>query len=312
MGLTILDIYNVRFEPKLSLPRTLQENIAKLRITPAVYKPVRTFAKKYNRHHAPRPTADSSEDWREKALEDNVKRVHERKDPEYSDIFSIFNKLVVSNLDKLSHDALEIMKKQDEKFRLRVTTLLFDKAITQSAISSTLSNVLAECAFRLNTEIPEVSEDLELQFALFPKLYDMSNTLTFPETGEENYDDKVIAWNTQKLKRSGYTKFMVELYTKDVIKDTIIKQALDRVITDMNSIAKLPKKEQNEENVAQFADFILQISKILKADLKQQLKESLDLIFSVPKEEFKTTYPSMHMKSKWKLEDALKELNNKE
>lgn len=317
MGLTVLDIYNVRFEPKLPLPKLVQDDIARLRITPAEYKPVRTFTRKFNRHHnrnthSSSNTADTTVDWRQSALEENIQRVHERKDPEYSDIFSIFNKLVASNLDKLTNDALEIMKKQDEKFRLRVTTLLFDKAITQSAISSTLSTMLAECAFRLNTEIPEISEDLELQFAMFPKLYDMTTTLTFPEKDEENYDDKVIAWNSQKLKRSGYTKFMVELYNREVIKDDIIKQALDNIIRDTNSIAKLPKKEQNEENIAQFAEFILQVSKILKGELKEQLKSAIEQILNVPKDDFKTTYPSMHMKSKWKLEDALKELNKKE
>lgn len=309
MTLTVLDIYNVRFSAKLSLPKSVQDNIGRLRITPAVYKPVRTFTKPYrNKHHHNKPAADTDNNWREKALLDIVKRVREREDPEYSDIFSIFNKITMSSIDKLSHDAIELMQKRDEQFRLRVTTLLFDKAITQSAYSA----VMAECAFRLNTVIPEISEDLQAQVSMFPKLYNMTDTIVFPEANEEGYEDKVIAWMSQKDKRRGYAKFMMELFSKELIPETMVKTSLEQVITELNDLARKPTSNHTVENTTQFVEFVFECSKIVKGDLKEYLRGAIQEIFKIPKEEFKTTYGSINMKSKFKLEDALKLLEKKE
>ena len=63
MALTLEAVYSVRFGPKLPLPRIVQDNIAKLRITPAVYKPVKSYAKhsykqKFN------SSANETKNWR--------------------------------------------------------------------------------------------------------------------------------------------------------------------------------------------------------------------------------------------------------
>ena len=307
--LKVADIYAVRFGTKLSLPKIVQDNIAKLRITPAPYKPVRLFANKgtyRNRHHNHNKNseADSKDDWRRSVLENIVRKVKERDDPEYSEIFSIFNKLSPGNVEKLSADAVAYIQKRDETFRLRVTALLFDKAITQPSFSS----IMSECARLLNIVIPEVGDDLQIQVSMFPKLYDMSETIVFPETGEENFDDKVIAWMKQKEKRRGYAKFMMELYAKELIKEDIVKQALDQVINELNETAKQPKKPQTEENTGQFVEFVFETSKVIKGELKQALAESVQKILAVPKAEV----PSLNMRCRFKLEDALKELNKKE
>lgn len=302
MGLTVADIYSVRFGLKLELPNSIKDNIAKLRITPVAYKPVRAFVKGAgHRHRNAQPVNDN---WREKILIEIVKKVREREDPEYSDIFSIFNKLTISNLDKLSHDALELIQKRDDQFRLRVTTLLFDKAITQSAYSS----VMSECAFRLNTVIPEISEDLQAQIALFPKLYDMTDTVTFPESGDKEFDDKVIAWTKQKDKRRGYAKFMMELFSKELIPENLVRVAFEQVINELNEIARQPSTSHTIENTTQFIEFIFECSKTAKGELKEYIRVSVQDMLKVPKAEL----PSLNMRSKFKLEDALKLLEKKE
>lgn len=301
MSLTVVDVYNVRFGPKLPLPKSVQDNIGRLRITPVAYKPVRNFVRNGGpRHRTPATVIDN---WREKALVDMVRRVREREDPEYSDIFSIFNKLALSNLDKLSHDAIELIQKRDEQFRLRVTTLLFDKAITQSAFST----VMAECAYRLNTVIPEISEDLQIQISMFPKLYDLSDTVTFPDASEDGFEDKVVAWMKQKDKRRGYAKFMMELFVKELIPETMVRGAFEQVVKELNQLAKYPSTERTTENTTQFVEFLFECSKTAKGTLKEYLREEVQTLLKIPRAEL----PSVNMRCRFKLEDALKLLEKK-
>lgn len=302
MSLTVVDVYNVRFGPKLSLPRSVQDNIGRLRITPVAYKPVRNFVRSGGPRH--RPSNSVSENWREKALVDMVRRVREREDPEYSDIFSIFNKITMTSVDKLSHDAIDIIQKKDEQFRLRVTTLLFDKAITQSAFSA----VMAECAYRLNIVIPEIADDLQTQISMFPKLYDISDTITFPQASDEGFEEKVIAWMKQKDKRRGYAKFMMELFVKGLIPETLVQAAFEQVVKELNEIAKYPASERTTENTTQFVEFLFECSKTAKGVLKECLKTEVQTLLKIPK----TDLPSLNMRCKFKLEDALKLLEKKD
>lgn len=309
MALTIDAMYSVRFGLKLSLPQIVQDNIAKLRITPVPYKPVRTFTRHtYKARNNAAATAVQNENWRQSALIDIVRKVRERDDAEYSEVFGIFNKISPGNLEKLSNDAIVIIQKRDEQFRLRITTLLFHRSITNPAFSG----IMSECALRINEVIPGISEDLQSQIEMFPKLYDMTETVTFPENGAEDRDNKIVEWTKQKEKRRGYAKFMMELYSKNLIREEAVNDALNQVVRELNETARQKSSEQTIENTTQFVEFIFEISKKVKGELKQKLKASVEEIFKVSKEDFKTTYVSMNMKSKFRLEDALKELNKKE
>lgn len=313
MVLSVAEIYSVRFGAKLALPKAVQDCIGRLRITPAPYKPVRIFA---NHRHRPRrnnpnTTEQPNQDWailRRDMLADYVRKIKQQDDKEYAEIFRIFNKVAPSNVEQLSAEAINLMEKRDDDFRLRVSILLFNRAITNPAFS----NVMAECARFLNMVIPEISEDLQTQIELFPRLYDMNDTIIFPEASDENFDDKVVAWVKQKEKRRGYAKFMMELFSKELIEQDTVKQSLDQVVIELNEVAKQSKTSQTEENTTQFVEFVFETSKIVKGELKESLKKSVQAIFAVPKDQFKTTYPSMNMKSKFKLEDALKLLEKEE
>jgi hypothetical protein len=306
MALTVVDIYNVRFGNKLALPRSVQDKISKLRITPVAYKPVRSFVRNVHRQRS--TAAAVSENWREKALVEMVRRDRERVDPEFKDIFSIINKITMPSVDKLSHDMIEIIQKQDEQFRLRVTTLLFDKAI----VLGSYSKVMAECAYRLNIEIPEITDDLQAQIAMFPKLYDMTDTITYPEAADPQFDDKVVAWTSQKNKRRGYARFMMELFAKELIPESLVRNAFEQVMRELNESARYPSSELTTENTTQFVEFVFECSKIAKGDYRDCVRTAIQEMLSVPKEQFKATYPSMNMKSKFKLEDALKLVEKKE
>jgi hypothetical protein len=141
MSLTVAQVYSVRFGTKLSLPRIVQDNIAKLRISAAAYKPVRHAQKHHpKQHHKSDPTA--SENWRIRCLAGYVSRIKDNEDKDYHNIFAMLNKVAPSNLKDLVTQASDIIASRDEEFRLRISALLFNKAITENAFV----NVMADFA----------------------------------------------------------------------------------------------------------------------------------------------------------------------
>jgi hypothetical protein len=293
MALSVHTVYSVRGAGKLALPKIVQDNISKLRITPMVFKP---FPKPATRsfHHK-----KSTDNWRERVLVDIVRRVKEREDPEYSDIFGIFNKITASSVDKLTRDAIELIKKRDDTFRLRIATLLFDKAITNHAFAS----VMAESARIMTSEITDMKDDIQAQISMFPKLYNMNETLTFPSGTDRDFDNKVIEWTKQKEKRRGYAKFLMELFLRDLVTDDCVTSGLQDVINELNDVARQPRSAQTEENVGQYAMFLYESAKLAKTSpIRNFIAEYLSNILAIDKSEL----PSLNMRCRFKLEDAFK------
>ena len=292
-GLTVSQVYYVRDTAKLVLPKIFQDNIARLRISPMVFKP---FHKLPARAFHPKKQADN---WRERVLVDIVRRVKEREDPEYSDIFGILNKITASSVEKLSRDAIEKIQTRDETFRLRIATLLFDKAITNHAFAS----VMAESARIMSAAIPDMKEDILMQVQMFPTLYNMNETLVFPSSTAPDFDNKVIEWTKQKEKRRGYAKFMMELCMRDLVSAECVKSGLQDVLNELNDVAKHARTAQSEENVGQYAMFLYESAKLAKIeDIRCFLAESIQTILAIDK----TQLQSLHMRSRFKLEDAFK------
>jgi hypothetical protein len=121
---------------------------------------------------------------------------------------------------------------------------------------------------------------------------------------EPDYNEKVIQWMKQKDKRRGYAKFLTQLYIRDLVTDDIMKTAVEQVISEMNTMAKMPKTEQTEENTTQFVDFIFESSKLIpkESSVRSLFKTALTNILAIPRPEV----PSLGMRSRFRLEDALK------
>jgi len=303
MSLTIAQVYSVRFGVKLPLPKSVQDNIAKLRITPVAYKPFRpppkhgSFRPRHEHHSRP----IIAENWREKSLSTYVSILKDKGDPDYFEVFAILNKICASNLKQLSTQLIEILHKRDQEFRLRVTTLLFDKAISEHLFAS----VLADCAVQLNNEFSEVSEDFTTQAKMFTKLYDINTTLTYPSVSEVGFADKVIHWMKQKDKRRGYAKFLTQLFVRNLVPEDVIVTSIKDVIIEMDTTAKQVKNEQTEENTTQYVDFLFESSKVLPAsatELKKTIKIALVEFLAIPRPEV----PNLCMRSRFRLEDTLK------
>jgi hypothetical protein len=289
MEFTSALMYSMRFVQKIDLPDIIKQNISKLRLVQAAYRPGR-FVRKVQ---------DSN--WREKVLVDYVRRVREVEDPDYDQIFSILNKVAKPTLDALSTEAVAILAKRDKEFRLRVTTLLFDKAIR----GSFYAGMMAEFALKLNSVIPEVSEDLEANASMFGTLYDMSGTLTFPRADEEGFEDKIVAWSKQKDVRRGYSRFLTHLYIVELVPGKILHESMQKVLGDLEDTVVQAKTEKSEENVTQYADFLFEIAKLLPktaVELRGLIQSRVTAVLKRPRAEL----PSLNMRSRFKLEDTFK------
>ena len=288
MEFTSALMYSMRFVQQ-ELPDIIKQNISKLRLVQAAYRPGR-FVRKVQ---------DSN--WREKVLVDYVRRVREVEDPDYDQIFSILNKVAKPTIDALSREAIAILAKRDKEFRLRVTTLLFDKAIR----GSFYAGIMAEFALKLNSVIPEVSEDLEANASMFGTLYDMSGTLTFPRADEEGFEDKIVAWSKQKDVRRGYSRFLTHLYIVELVPGKILHESMQKVLGDLEDTVVQAKTEKSEENVTQYADFLFEIAKLLPktaVELRGLIQSRVNAVLKRPRAEL----PTLNMRSRFKLEDTFK------
>jgi len=296
MGLTIAQVYEARFGEKLPLPKSVQDNIAKLRITPAVYKPVRPPPRHGQRHRPSMP-----ENWREKVLVDYVRKVKEYDDPEYYEVFAILNKIAPPTLEALSTQIVGFINARDDQFRLRISMLLFNKAISENVFAG----VMADCAVKLVESVPEVREDLHAQAEMFPKLYNMTETLVFPSMSEPGFDEKVIAWMRQKDKRRGYSKFLTQLFVRKLVTEKMIHASLEQIVVDLNDTARQAKTPQTEENTTHLVDFLFESAKVLppgSLEIRKLISESITAFLKVPRPEL----PSLCMRSRFRAEDTLK------
>lgn len=297
--LTTESIFSVRNEPKLRLPEKIQSMISKLRLNPAPYKPKPSSYIRNNRSNA-----SSSENWRETKLIDFSKKITKHDDADYTAILHLMNKVAPSNVESLSLEAIQILLKRDEDFRLFVSAFLFDKAITQPIFTT----VLAQFAANINNVIPELGKDIEPQVSMFARLYDMEQTIVFPDKDSPDFDNKIVEWNTQKEKKRGFVRFIMQLFENGVIPEELVLHVLKEVISEINETARQPQNPQLVENVKIFSVFLFESSKILKGTIKEYLKESIASFIAIPRSEL----PSLNMFSRFKLEDALKELNKED
>ena len=283
----------MRYIPKLLLSDAITANISKLRLIPVVYRPARPKLRVRR--------DDSKENWRENSLKDVHRRIRETSDANYDEILGIFNKVSTSTLRQLSAEAVKILRSRDEQFRLRVVTLLFDKAIKGSAYAS----LMADLAVQLNAEFPEIADDLSIQIKMFSSLYDMTDTLLFPSSSDPMFNDKVIAWSKQKDVRRGYSRFLTHIYIRNLISSEVLHDDMNRIIEDLEVSVSQPKTEKLEEIITQYADFLFEIGKILPVtavELRGLIETRVGIILARPRIEL----PALNMRSRFKLEDAQK------
>lgn len=275
-------IYAARALPRPSLNDEILAIISRLKIS---FKPA------FRRAFRPRKPDDDG-DWRQTALVNAVRKVKEKDDPDYSEIVSNINKLSKTNYTKLMTDFLDRIAKRDAMFRLRVTTLLFDVGIK----SAFYAPIMADAYKDIVNAHADALQDLATQTAMFTKLYDIENVVVVPSSTETGYDDAIVAWTKQKELKRGFAMYVAELYSRGLVSEETMMGFLKVVLDDLRESSRGAKTPANEEHVDALVRFLAAVAP------KVAIKGPIQAILAIPRADT----PSLSMKSRFKLEDAMK------
>ena len=282
MELTIASVYAARGAARAPISESIVEIISKLKIS---FKPSFRRAFQAKRHNPP-----ENQNWRESALIDAVRKVREKDDPDYDEVNAIINKTSKQTYAKLVGEVLEKLGKRDALFRLRVTTLLFDRGIRQNFYAPIMADMYAD----ISKSFPDALVDLATQVTMFDKLYDTQNVTLIPAASDPKYDDMVIAWTKQKETKRGFAVYVGELYSRALIPEATMIGFLNTVMDDLKESIRSPKTSANEEHVDALVRFLFAVAS------KVPLRASITALLATPK----TETPSLNMKSRFRLEDA--------
>lgn len=271
-------IYAARALPRPSLSEEVTLLISKLKIS---FKPI-----------VRRVVRKPVDNWREAALADVVRKVREKDDPDYDEISAAINKLSKANYTKLMTDVLARLTKRDALFRLRVTTLLFDRGVRQTFFATLMADAYKDIA----AAHPDALQDLATQTQLFDTLYDMGNVTIIPSSTDPGYDEAVIAWTKQKETKRGFAVYVSELYKRGLVPEETMAGFLKTVLDELTSSIRAPKTGPNEEHVDALARFLAAVAPTVP------IKGALGAVLALPRADC----PSLSMKSRFKLEDAAK------
>jgi hypothetical protein len=305
MSLTIAQVYSVRFGAKIALPKSVQDNIARLRITPVAYKPFRPIVK-----HSHKPKQDVrriDENWRMNALREAVSAINLKIQTDYNenyvDIVGILNKMVMANVREFAEDICIKLESEDEKIRLKVTTYIFNKAITENSYA----NLMAECVVRLTSKIPEEYDDILFQIQAFPTMYNTSESLLFPPKEDPDFMEKLFAYFKQKEKKRGYAKFMTELLIRNFVSEDIILKSIEDVLQDMEDTSRKPACQQTEENLINLTSFLFETIKAIPSRSNPKVRTTIHSycvqFLKIPA----TDLPSFTKRCKFKIMDTMDE-----
>jgi hypothetical protein len=92
---------------------------------------------------------------------------------------------------------------------------------------------------------------------------------------------------------------------RELVEEKTVGECMTHVSSDLTGMAKQPKTEQSEENTTQYVDFLFETAKILPEaakDLRTLMNKFIQSVLDIPRPDL----PSLNMRSRFKLEDALK------
>jgi len=279
----VQSIYAARSLPRAELAPAIADTISRLKLS---FKPV--YRKPYV---APRRKEEAA-NWRETALVDVVRKVREKDDADYDGVSSAINKLSKANYAKLSAEVLGLLAKRDGLFRLRVTTLLFDRGIRQPFFAPILADLYSD----LVKSVPESSGDLSIQLQMVDVLYDTGNVTMIPSADDPGYDEAVIAWTKQKELKRGFAVYLAELYSRGLVPQETMTTYVTGMLDDLQESIKTPKSKVKEEHVDALVRFVFAVAG--KVDIRTPIRGILALA--------RAETPNLTMKSRFSLEDALK------
>lgn len=276
-------VYASRALAREPLSQSILQIIARLKIS---------FKPPFRRPNFHKKRDPEDVNWRQNALADVVRKVRETADADYDAVSSCINKMSKQNFIKMIVEILARLDKRDPMFRLRVTTLLFDRGVRQPFFAPMMADAYAE----ITKSHPEALADLQTLVQLFDDLYDASKVIVVPASTEPGYDESIFAWTKQKEMKRGFAVYVAELYTRSLIPPETMMGFVASVLVDLHDGVRAPKTSANEENVDGLVRFLFAVAP--KIDIKNEIRALL----AIPRDQT----VSLSMKSRFKLEDTLK------
>jgi hypothetical protein len=193
--------------------------------------------------------------------------------------------MMVGIMDKLD--------KRDSMFRLRVTTLLFDRGVTQTFYAPLMADAYKD----ISGAYPDALQDLLTQVKMFDTLYDNTNVTVVPVHTDPEYEQAILKWYKQKEKKRTFAVYVAELFARELIPHEIMSAFVKTIVDDLKESIRQPKTPTAEEHVDALVRFVFAV-----ASKVPEVKDPVKQVIAVPKAET----PCLNMKSRFKLEDSLK------
>lgn len=294
----IAALYALRSAPHVPLSDACLDIIRRMRRSPVAYRPsAHAHKKSYARKHTP-PASRLPDNWRQSALLETHRRMREREDPDYDTIVGGVNKLSKQFFTDIVQETLETLGKRDHIFRLRVASLLFDRGIRQCFFAPLVADFVKE----LVEKVPDLRADIETQVDMFDTLYDSANVTVVPSSDDPAFADAIIAWTKLKETKRGYAVLVGELFQRGLVPHATMGAMLTAVLEDLQKSARLPKTDATMEHVDHLGRFLFAVAPHVQGWGQKEVADFL----AVPRDQT----PSLNMKTRFKLEDALKLLKN--
>jgi hypothetical protein len=280
----ISTFYTLRSSPRDPLDETIRQIISKLKIS---------FKPSFRRPVFKRAPAEETTNWRELALLSVHRKVREKDDLDYDEVNAFLNKLTKQTYDKMMVAIMEKLDKRDSMFRLRVTTLLFDRGVTQTFYASLMADAYKDIA----GAYPDARQDLMVQVMMFDKLYDSANVTIVPSQTDPSYNEAIIAWYKQKERKRTFAVYVAELFSRGLIPQELMSGFVKTIADDLKESVRQPKTPTAEEHVDALVRFVFAV-----AAKVPEVKDPVKQVLAIPKSET----PCLNMKSRFKLDDSLK------
>lgn len=278
----IATIYAARTIPRAPLAESILNIISKLKIS---FKP--PFRKVQHKRREP------DDNWRQSAVVDAARKIREKDDPDYDEINAMINKLTKQTYAKLIQEIMARLAKRDDIFRVRVTTLLFDRGVRQNFYAAIMADAYADIA----KVYPDALQDLETQVAMFDTLYDASKIVIVPNSSDAGYDEAILAWTKQKETKRSFAAYVAELYSRKLVQEDTMATIVKTVVDELRENLGAPKTTPKEEHVDALVRCLFAL-----ASKVSSVKPAIRDILAIPRDQT----PCLTMKSRFKLEDALK------
>lgn len=280
---SVISIYALRPSVKQPLPDSVIEIFSKLRTT---FRPV------YRRPVRREPPVEAA-NWRQNVLVETLRKVREKDDADYDEINAAINKLSKPTYAKLTELIKAKIAARDAMFRLRVTTLLFDRGIRQNFYASMLADLYSDIVKAEG----DARSDLAAQVEMFDSLYDTAAVTIVPSSTDAGFTDALIAWTKQKETKRGFAVYTSELYSRGLIPEATMATFVETIVNDLRESIRHVKTPPTEEHVDHLVRFLAAVAPKVKS-----IKTMVCGILAVPRPET----PSLCMKSRFRLEDVAK------